>query len=61
MASILEEINLNNRLIIIGPSISSIGMIRKGATKGRSKDMSHDFESQNEVKVLIWDADSRTL
>lgn len=59
MASILEEIHLVSRLIIISPSISSIRMFRREAIKGRSKDMSHDFESQNKVKVLIWDVDSR--
>ena len=58
MVSILEEMNLVNRLIIICPNISSI-RISRGAIKGRSKDMSHDFESQNEVKVLILDANSR--
>ena len=59
MVSILEEMNLVNRLIIIGPNINCIRTISRGPGKGRSKDKSHDFVSQSEVEVLILDVDSR--
>lgn len=59
MASILEEVNLINKLIIIVPNISRVRTISRRAAKGRSKDKSHDFVSQNEVDVLILDVVSR--
>lgn len=42
------------RLKMERPNISDIRMISRGATKGRSRNMSHDFEFQKEVEVLIF-------
>lgn len=61
IASILGEIHLVSELIIIGPNSNTTSLVNSGVAKQRSKDMSHEFEPQNEVEVLILDADSKML
>ena len=49
IASILEEINVVSKLIIMGPNNSVTSIINSGAAKSRSKNMGHEFESQNRL------------
>ena len=61
LPSILEEINLVSKLIIMGPNSNVSSIISNSAAKGRSKNINHEFESQKDVEVVILDEDSKML